>query len=562
MTALRSRFVLASVFAALSACGVAAHQDKSSVKIRPVTKAEAEADLNQIIDSVRSLYGPLEFKERRFGYKFEDLVTKAKAELAAAQTEEQTLGVFKKFVTNFKDGHVGLRFPVNGSGANKHSIPVEIVPVEGKAIVEKVDASLASLGIAVGDELLTVDGVTPQSLLPTIKQYDSLGNDTSDEFLIANVLSRPFYISELKPKSDDAVLKFQRADGSTYERKILWRVNAPAANATEFVTSKYSYRDGFKLDNVDGLGFSTFGARAPFFLNDTTKKTYGFLEVTANAESLKKFGLTDEEGKKIYSDFIFSAMYNFKGKNVLLVRIPSYTPPFDQVKVVSAYKALLSQHERFVDVLVIDQNHNPGGSLFFVTSLFQIFITKEQNNLVQFMHADRRWLSNIGGALESGENTEELLRGKWLYKLIEKSYDEGKSLTSPIPLFAGEMVAPDKDYQWKKPVLVLHDEMAGSCGDIFPMLMKRNNVAKTFGKRTMGLGGNVEPVAQLSYSNGQLRLTRGLFTTYRPDGAYTDADLVENNGIEPTIGYSHTVEDFRKGYQKYVESFSEAAIAP
>jgi len=76
----------------------------------------------------------------------------------------------------------------------------------------------------------------------------------------------------------------------------------------------------------------------------------------------------------------------------------------------------------------------------------------------------------------------------------------------------------------------------------------------------MGLGGNVEEVAKLVYSQGSLRLTRGLFTTYKSDNNYPDSHMVENNGVVPDYEYNHTVTDFRKGFVDYVEKFSQKAV--
>ena len=142
--------------------------------------------------------------------------------------------------------------------------------------------------------------------------------------------------------------------------------------------------------------------------------------------------------------------------------------------------------------------------------------------------------------------------------------DAGKDLTSPFALLGNEWLDPDTQYTWKKPLLVLADELAGSCGDIFPMYMQRNGVSRIFGERTMGLGGNVEPITGsygLGNSLAQARLTRGMFTTVQAEGIYSDEQWVENNGIVPDVHYTHTVEDYRRGYLAYVQTFSEQLLA-
>jgi C-terminal processing protease CtpA/Prc len=109
-------------------------------------------------------------------------------------------------------------------------------------------------------------------------------------------------------------------------------------------------------------------------------------------------------------------------------------------------------------------------------------------------------------------------------------------------------------------MLVLADELAGSCGDIFPMLVKANKRAKIFGQPTMGLGGNVEEVGVLNNSRIAVRMTRGMFSPFQENNLYTDDVFVENNGVKPDISYTHTIEDFRNGYVDYVKTFSEKAL--
>jgi C-terminal processing protease CtpA/Prc len=155
---------------------------------------------------------------------------------------------------------------------------------------------------------------------------------------------------------------------------------------------------------------------------------------------------------------------------------------------------------------------------------------------------------------------------------VETAYDANKWLTGFFPivgLYAGptvpmtaeldagaNMIAPHSLVQWNKPVLVLHDELSGSGGDVFPDLLQAGGAAKTFGARTMGLGGSVEPVITLPYSQAQLHLTRGLMGPYNPSG---DPKLIENEGVTPNYPYAHTIADFRAGYVGYVKAFSQVA---
>lgn len=182
---------------------------------------------------------------------------------------------------------------------------------------------------------------------------------------------------------------------------------------------------------------------------------------------------------------------------------------------------------------------------------------------MQAFNVDRKWIAsfrNDAHEVDPSLKSEEALRLLGIAKHIEKAYDEGASITAPVAFYGDTYVRPSTDFVWKKPVLMLIDEMAGSCGDITPMLMKNNGLATLFGKRTMGLGGNVESVT-LNHSRAEVRFTRGLFATYKPAGDYAATDFVENNGVEPDVPYEHSVADFRAGYVAYMDAFSDAAVA-
>jgi hypothetical protein len=282
------------------------------------------------------------------------------------------------------------------------------------------------------------------------------------------------------------------------------------------------------------------------------------VKVYPSLEARKKFGLADADTPPIYA-----ALYKYQGKTILLVRQATYAPSdYSYDKYLNAYKALMSEYELLADVLVLDQTHNPGGS--YCAEFYNLFAKSGDVQGVEALHADRKWVNdlyiNYQKELSPNGNPWDLKSILSWGSLVEKAYDQGQFLSEPVPLFEGHVYATIGNYTWKKPMLVLIDELAGSCGDMFPMLVKANKRAVLFGQNTMGLGGNVEEVGRLNNSRVIVRMTRGLFFPYRPDGNYVLADYIENHGVAPDIEYAHTVEDFRNGFVQYVKAFSEKAI--
>ena len=554
-------------------CSCRMRDNQSDVKQRDLNQQEAMDDFRDLVTKIRTLYGPLSFKEQRFGYTFDQVVKESEAAVQAAKTDAELFGIFAKLLTKFKDGHVSIAFNSNSDHKPvSYKIPIMLTPIEQKAIVSSIGDALKESdgsygGITVGDELIEIDGKKPYDLLPTLMAYRSLGNDVSDEHLIANVLDRKFYMTDLTPTAPEARLVFKAADGKTYEKRLLWRMKDEFGSTENKFVGGQPSRDWYIAH--EALSIDKMGSVNPFFLTTQSQDKFKFVSVKPDENALKKFGL-DPSKDKIPE--IYAALYRYNGKSILLVRQPGYytDDPLSEDQIgkwiqtqISTYEAILDQYQELADVLVIDQTHNPGGFLSYAMNFFAIFIQEEKAGFVQAMHADRQWIDSYKAeAILADKTLQNELSRQLLYtaKVVEDAYNRGEAMTAPIPMDGHYTLKPGQ-FSWKKPMLVLADELAGSCGDIFPMLIKRNNVSKLFGQRTMGLGGNVETTQPgLIRSNAELHLTRGLYTTYRSDGRYTKDDFVENNGIQPDIVYTHTVEDFRAGYIGFIDQFSKSAL--
>ena len=558
----------------------------SAVKLAPLSKSEAQSDYNTLTASFQSLYGPLPYKQDRFHFKYNDLVAKYQHMIQASAGDVDTYGALKMFLASFHDGHVNIAFNGNATGIQSYDLGVSVTPVEGHVLVAEVGKNPPEAGmVQIGDELLAIDGVAPGTLLPTLLKYESLATDLSDQHLIYMVTHRPFYIKELIPKSDKATLTLARADGSRYEVVTPWK-KTPTFDETQlFLPNRIAMKNFSvrKLYHIFGQGSSAettivkIGMPTPFFVTPQVTAALKLTPVTLTKDYLTKYKLGASATLPV------AYTYSLGGKTILLMRMPSYDlGNLDIDTLVNGYRAIMDRYQNYVDVLVVDQTHNPGGDLDYVTKFFQLFLNGPANNQVEHLHVDRKWVydmqqqaqvaaSAANMASYSTDSTDaakdDALQEAGLLANVANTVDSLTSTSTaitpiPYPLSGLNTIRPDATFTWKKPLLVLVDELAGSCGDIFPMLVQRNHVAKIFGQTTMGLGGNVDDGAiALPYSQATVDITRGLYTTYRPDGTYSNADLMENNGVTPDISYTHTVNDFRAGYVNYVQTFSASALA-
>lgn len=560
-----------ALFSALAALAACSGEDLTSIDnpgiqsthaaLRDMTASEASADLEQLFGYVRTFYGPYEYKEARFGYSVADLEEQARALLADDPTDDGFYTAANWFLARFDDGHVGLSTEARSNPVAAYQIGLFLTPVEGKALVADIAPSLAGLGVAYGDEVLSVDGVAPFTLLETkLLEMEGFGNPLTNQHLISRVLTRPGFDASIRPSSPTAHLVLRRADGSEYELELIWREirQEPASfvDGDGSLLSAQSYLSHRALSlNPGAQGtIATIGSPVPFFYNPVTAALFDITPVAPNAATLARYGIDPSAVPNI-----FAALYSHAGKNLLLIRQPIYGDPAE----LQYYRALLDQYDSFVDGLVIDQTHNPGGFISYCVDFARLFLQGPGENFVQAYNTDRSWINDLRGTARAADPTltsEEALRFELLATRIEEAYDAGESITHPFPLLGTSELLPDETYVWTKPRIVLVDELSGSCADIFPMLLKSNGAAPLFGRRTMGLGGNVEAFGPLNNSLGVLRLTRGLFTTHRDDEAYTPADFAENNGVQPDIEHVITAADFRAGFVDYVAHFSEALV--
>lgn len=543
----------------------------ASAALRDMTAVEASEDLEQLFTYVRTFYGPYEYKEARFGYSIAELEDEARSMLAGTPTDDGFYAAANWFLSRFDDGHVGLQPAPDSNPVLGYQIGIFVQAVEGKALVaELLEPSLADIGVAYGDEVIAVDGVSPFALVDSeIRKFESSGNALTNQNLIYRAFIRPAFAANIRPVSPTAHVDFRRADGSEYSRDLIWRaahdnpvsfVGIPEAMTALPQDSFISYR-ALEIGAYARSALAKLGAPTPFFLTPATAAAFEITPVTPNPSMLAKYGLNPNALPDI-----FAALYAYADKTILLIRQGQYTgvDEADRSAQLQYYRAIMDQFDPFVDGLVVDQTHNPGGSLSYCTEFARLFASTPGYNWVQAYNTDRKWVNqfrSLARSLDPSLSTEESQSVELLAARIEAAYDAGMGITSPMPISRGNELRPDETYVWSKPRIVLIDELACSCADVFPLLVKRNNLAPLFGRRTMGLGGSVESFGPLANSQASVRLTRSLLTTYQSDETYEPEDFLENSGVQPDVEHVITVNDFRSGFVEYMTHFSKALVS-
>jgi C-terminal processing protease CtpA/Prc len=537
-----------------------------SAPLRDMTAAEASEDLEQVFTLIRTLYGPYEYKQARYGYSIADLEEEARSRLAAQPGDDGFYTAANWFLTRLNDGHVGLDASPRSNPVTSYEIGILVQPVDGKALVAEVfDPSLADRGIEYGDEILSVDGLTPFEYLDAALEIDAIANDLTNEHLILRAFLRPGFSERLRPTAPTAHVVVRKADGTEFSRDLVWHelqedtVEFPTLDAVMPALRQPS----FMLHKLRALtahakgSLATIGAVEPFFYTPATTAAFDITPVVPSSDTLARYELDPASLPDI-----FAALYSYEGRSFLLIRQSSYNPPtYEDIDTyLQYYRAIMDQYDGFVDGLVVDQTHNPGGYIDYCSNFARLFTATPIQTFVEALNTDRPWINDLreyARLIDPTLSTEESLAYELQASIVEQAYDAGEGISRPLPWNPDTTLPPDESYVWTKPVIVLVDELAGSCGDAFPMLISNNHVAPLFGRRTMGLGGNVEPFGPLSNSDATLYLTRGLFTTHRDDETYPASVFVENNGVQPDIEHVISVDDFRAGFIEYMTHFSQ-----
>jgi hypothetical protein len=563
--------VVAGLTLVIVGCGSASTSNEGSTEsaVRSLTRAEALEDFGQIASAFRGLYGALVRKEARYQFNFESKVEEFRARITLAGSEAEYRALFQEFIALFEDPHVSLSAGLPNDASRSVRLPFSVMPVESTFVVYAVDAALgAGAPVVIGDELLSIDGAPAMQLAQGFSKYISVANPlASMHTAAARLTGRPTYLARGIQPDAPVVLRFRSPDGSERDVTLAWKEGTrllpvlaapPHAGESTRATGVALSETAAEVTIAE---LSKTGARVPFFMTALGRQSLvQAAEVKPSAEALAKFELTSEDAEQIN---YFAMTYSLGEKRVLLVRLPSYTPP-DGKKALDYLRALFDDQRDQVDALVFDETHNPGGSIDFAEGIIGLLAKGPYRGYVQQMHADRKWISSFAQMASSVRQDDPTDPAAQVFedqaRQIDAAYSSGKPLSPALPFFAvSPMHEPDPAH-WSKPALVLVDELSVSCADFVPLIVKANGFVTLFGQTTMGGGGNVERVATLTNSQTSLSISRGLGTVYDPTGTYPEADFIEDNGVPPNVMYSHTLADFRGGYVGYINAFNAELV--
>jgi C-terminal processing protease CtpA/Prc len=272
------------------------------------------------------------------------------------------------------------------------------------------------------------------------------------------------------------------------------------------------------------------------------------------------------------SDVFYSGTFKSGGYNIGFIRIPSYGPS-NTTAAINQFVTEIAYFQATTDGLIVDEMHNPGGSVCYTEQLFS-FLMPTPFRVVGFeIRATEFWIYNLSlnatFAEQSGASQDVIDLITFLLNQIKTAYASNRGKTGPLPLCNTSLIqSPPTDssgnvFAYTKPIMLLTDELSASGADDFPAMFQDNGRGPIFGNRTMGAGGSVVGFQATNYSEGLTSVTMSQMNRKLPivTSDYPTAPYVENIGVRPDIAVDYmTLDNLLTRGQPFVNAFTGAMV--
>lgn len=456
-------------------------QAPSAAKIKLDHKLEFE--FNSILETIENNYGPLRLKKDSVDLDWDEAkLIYQKALKEVKNTNEYFLLVSQVF-SNLKDAHVSLELP----STMTLTYPFQFVYAEGKTFVSFLPKEMDQCKVEVGDELLSINGNTPDTIRSFLSKFIGLGNEVSDKSYLTLKMNRlteasgtpvsfldsPIEVFEFKKNDGKKIQCFMdiRPKGISFigrsfhqapevippvvkEQDLLkdWNKEvddaAKANNLSENETKNLKH-----LNKIIHLNHKLFNTKASVGLDllEASKTSEGtqvelgakkpFFKLPKNFKRIKPYGLLN--GLFNSSNF-YAGTFKRNGKRIGFLRIPSYMPT-NPAGMLMSIRYYIQKLEKKSDMLIIDQTNNPGGMVAFSDMIISHLVAKpsEQTHMKFLVRPTqdfmRTYVEMTQSILSDEEHGEYYLK-KYLpqimseFSKVQKVYESGEELSEPVSI--------------------------------------------------------------------------------------------------------------------------------
>ncbi|MBI2688241.1 MAG: hypothetical protein HYX27_18205 [Acidobacteria bacterium] len=508
-----------------------------------LTMDQRVADFRRLAALYDKQYAPYEWKKTLFGFDALDVAPW----LARVRKTTNDLDFYElcvEYVASLNDTHDSFSLPSDFLAAMGLTVDI----YDGKVLVEAVNTVLLparDYPIAVGDEIVSVDGVDVEQLLATFARYAPQSNPRSNRRLTApRIVTRPqSRMPHAVDTGDKAAVVFRKSDGSVVTLTIPWtktgtpmvagRVPSPkSAQAHSTAATTVNPEPAYLTDLLElqtsaaaDEGVLGYGARNPIF------------DLPA--------GFTLRLGR-LASDFFYSGTFQAGGYRIGYIRIPNYAPP-SQTLALTQFETEMAFFQANTDGLIVDEMRNTGGNLCFGENIAARLIPYPFHTTAYEIRATRSRVNGFYAALESARarGADSWVIDLWeaLFNQMYQAYTENRGRTGPLPICSNSIdrqPAVDRDGKiiaYTKPIIMIIDEFSTSTADSVAAMFQDAGRGLLAGFRSNGAGGNNTSFAAGAYSEGVAGMTLALQVRANPvvTTDYPASTYIENVGVRPEV---------------------------
>ncbi len=505
-----------------------------------LTTDQKLSDFAQLNLSIDSSYGPLFYKQQTRGLKLYEVREAYSNKIKETKTNAEFYHTIVRYLSEFQDGHLGAILPSD----YRADIAISTDLVEGKVLIGEVDRKKLSekdFPFQKGDEIISLNGEAISKVVDDLSSYLGSGFALSEKRTAAQIVfarsGRRFPVP-----TGNAVVQVRRGTSDLIETATLkWEVTGTPFD--EQLSVQFNQRP----QQTQTTQYHSLSMK-PLLLDVLGQER---LERSFRCSGGTRIAIPADATVIIRDPFIAYYHQTPKGK-VGYLRIPHYSFPKPE-EAFKKYEYAINELEKNTVGLVIDQDHNCGGSVTFLHYMVSLFISEPINTTDFELLASKteyfdfkKWLA------ETVTDTIEYKELEKVLVAIKTAWEKGDHLTEKVSIVGDQLIYPNR-IRYTKPIVMLIDELAGSGGDAFPSLMGGNKRATLLGTRTAGLGGHIAQLSPLNHSAINIVITKSLF--YRPDGV-----AVENNGAVPDVPYTITRDDYMYEYKNYQQFYLKTLL--
>ncbi len=513
-------------------------------------------------------YAPYEWKIKVSGFDMLDLEPWLK-KVRDAKDDTEFYNICVDYVANLNDYNTFVTLPSDFEAYLGFTADL----YDGKAIIESIDRGQlpsSRYAIALGDELLSIDGRSVESLINEYGKFVIDANPKATRRAAVDFLT--YRLQAYMPASADigvtSRVEILKADGSTVKLDLPWsKIGTPMqagplpdftfADSTPFherflaqldrgAQSRRVYRPVSEATETTLPEVQSIGAVSPVYA------------LPANFQTRLGRGRTDT---------IYSGSYESGGKKIGYLRISNFSNSTTFFTQLDTEVAWLNDN---TDVLVLDQMRDRLNSICaaeraaarftgkpFLQPGFEVRAT--WTNVLNFELA-------VESAIDNGADDQTIRGLQSILKDLRAAFAENRGRTGPEP-FCGTTIerpaAVDRNgrvISYDKPILLVTDELSS---DFFAATIKDAGKATQFGIRTRGSLGTGATLPGPAYTEMTVYVKDSLMTRAAAvkSPGYPDSAYVENTGVHPEIVEEYmTMENYRRRGAPFVESFTKAAL--